>query len=108
MKDEKELIWIFKLLTSEYAGGFLRSKKVGCMRDFEKIAEASENDKDFRDWIKLFLIYRTSEKRGAKWGSNVKLYELDVDKMFKKMRDNCEYPIVYRFFDKRSTAGLTY
>jgi len=55
MKKEVEWKWIVNLLSSDYVKSSFGNNKSGCKRDFEKIAGASENNKEFHFWLE-FLI----------------------------------------------------
>jgi len=54
MKEEKEVIWLIKLYNSEYSQGglFNKNSKSACIKDFERLLEAPENDLSFGNWIK--------------------------------------------------------
>lgn len=67
MKPEKEFVWMVNLFNSPYLKkSIFKKQKVALKRDFEKIANASENSKDFRNWINELIDIKIIENIGSK------------------------------------------
>jgi hypothetical protein len=109
MKPEKELIWSFLLMQSDYAGGFLR-KKIGCKKDFERLVEAPEKDNTFFEWfnhlIEEGIVYPSGEIEVG-MGKKVQGYRVDFDLLLEKTRKNKFYHLIWKFFDDRALIGAS-
>ena len=55
MKDEKEALWIAKLLKSKFIKRIFGGSVGGCISDFEKAVGTYENDKEFRKWMNKLI-----------------------------------------------------
>lgn len=96
MKDEKECEWLVNLLNSELF------KHSGCKSDFERVAGASENNKDFRRWIDLLIERECVVFSCVKNG--VDTYVVDRKKLMDFLRKNRFYENMKRFILNQETA----
>jgi hypothetical protein len=58
MKKEKERDWLITLYESEHTKDLINLKispKPACIKDFERLACAGENNKEFRQWVKKLI-----------------------------------------------------
>lgn len=113
MKDEKELIWLITLAQSKFCPKFMKKPDMGCKKDFERLLGAPENDKDFLGWLKELiekkvLILAGQIQRGSSFSKNVDAYTIDFGKLMDLLRKNSLYDDLWKFFDSRSTAGVSY
>lgn len=96
MKKERELIWMVKLLNSEYVRTrSIKKQKSGCKRDFEILVGAPENDKNFRRFLNELIeqgyLVMFEKKRAV---GLIATYVVDSDKLRKRMVENPEYEAV--------------
>jgi len=109
MKEEKEVIWLIKLYNSEYSkiGFFNKNSKSACIKDFERLLEAPENDITFREWIKKMKNIGVIEfYEEIKIGSCGKTDSYVVNRTavlerLKEIKVYCE--ILFPFFNSRAT-----
>lgn len=105
MKQEIEYKWIVNLLNSDYLkGGFFKPSLGGCKKDFEKVAQAPENSKEFLKFFKELIEIGTIESCGKKSvgrSSNfVDHYLIIYVKLEKRLRSNVLYFPSKKIFDK--------
>lgn len=108
MKPEKEVIYLIKLYQSEYIKGFFKIK-TACIKDFERICFAPENDKSFRIWInemKEIGIIECVGKNSNKYGRNVDGFVVNRDLILKRLRNLDAYKNLVKFFDSRAMFGV--
>lgn len=89
MKREKEIHWIVNLLNNPKLYNSIFEKGGGCIKDFEKTANNSEKDKEFRQWFKYLFeedIIKVSSSRENLKGKPTVMYVLDKSRMLEYMR----------------------
>lgn len=110
MKSEKELVWIFVLLNSHFVRGTFTSPAKGCKKDYERLLNAPENNKEFNKWINELILEGSLEHSGKMEradGKNVETYIINPTALLNRLRKNMYYNQAYVFFDKRSTLGVS-
>ena len=112
MKEEKEIIWLTKLYLSDYAKKFIKSPKLCCIKDFEKLLDAPENNKDFNEWIKSMIqlgVLEFSEKIKIGYCRHlVNGYFVNRDQIKKRLREIETYSnVLYPYFSLIAELGLT-
>jgi hypothetical protein len=110
MKEEKEVIWLMKLYNCQYIkGGLFKSPKLGCIKDFERLLNAPENDKNFNEWIKkikLLKIIESNEKIKIGGIKEVDGYFVNKKEIINRLRELDIYlNILYPFFNSRVEVG---
>ena len=103
MKEEIEWKWLVNLLTegTAHMNGFLRKVKPACVKDFERLAGASENNKYFKEWFNtmakkgVFEFYELRNKY-------VKTYIINVKLMNKELTEYDIYKKIRRIFQKKA------
>jgi len=74
MKIEKEAKWLLLLYDSPFVRDLTELKispKPACKKDFERLVDSSENNKDFNEWFKKLIaeevfIFVGKNSRGAR------------------------------------------
>lgn len=108
MKQEKEVIYLIKLYQSDYIKGFFRIR-TACIKDFERICLAPENDKSFRIWIndmKSIGIIECIGKNSNKYGRNVDGFVVNRELILKRLRELEVYSDLVDFFSSRAMFGV--
>jgi len=104
MKPEIEFKWIVNLLNSQFLkGGFFRRQSSGCKSEFERIAEAPLNNKEFRKWLNYMIKENVFEffERKKVIGGNVDTFVINGGKLEKKLRENQIYDPTRKIFEKK-------
>lgn len=111
MKEEKEVIWLIKFYLSDYAKNLFKKNKVACVKDFERLVNAPNNDIRFRKWIKdminINVIEFSERKNNGGFGRTVNYYCVNRNEIIKRLREIDCYDSLVRFFDLRSTLGVS-
>jgi hypothetical protein len=112
MKEEKEVIWLIKLYNCQYIkGGLFKINKLACIKDFEKLLNAPENNSRFNHWIKEMIqlnVIEFSEKIKVGKGNLVDGYFINRDQIKKRLREIETYSkILYPYFSSIAELGLT-
>jgi hypothetical protein len=110
MKPEKELVWIFVLLSSHFVKGFFTSPEKGCKKDYERLLNAPENNKEFGKWVNDLISEGSLEHSGIMErsdGKRVETYIVNPKFLLERLRNNIYYNPAYVFFDSRSTLGVS-
>lgn len=110
MKSEKELVWIFVLLNSHFVKGLFTSPEKGCKKDYERLLNAPENNKEFNKWINELIQEGSLEHSGRierPDGKKVETYIVISSILLERLRKNTYYNPAYVFFDKRSAIGVS-
>ena len=89
MKPEKEVLWIVNLLKSRFVKRKFGGSIGGCKSDFEKVARASENNKDFRGWIDKLIEEGSIEffERKRVIGKSVNTYVVNSRRLVKRLKN---------------------
>jgi len=91
MKPEKEVLWMVNLLKSKFVKKKFGFSIGGYKSEFEKVAKASESNKEFRKWFDKLVEDGTIEifeKKSIGKGRNfVNTYVIDVSKLYKKLKE---------------------
>lgn len=99
MGDEKEIVWLVKLLQSKYTKRIIGTKS-GCKRDFEVELCISENDKNFRKFLDVLIQTDILEFQNVyKTG---KYYSLNR----KKLIDRLNHEPIFILFKKAIDRNL--
>jgi hypothetical protein len=109
MKEEKEVIWLCKLLISRFAKSVGRNS--GCKKDYERAVEASDNDKTFRQFMQKMIEYGAIEflEKKVAHGGYLNYYVVNKTVMKKCLRENKYYRELREYFLSEETAlGLGY
>jgi hypothetical protein len=89
MRDDKEIIWLVKLLNSNFYNSFFK-KNGGSISNFEKCANNSLRNEEFRNWFKKMNqkeIIKFLELRENRAGSPTKIYVIDKNKCWKYLKE---------------------
>jgi hypothetical protein len=91
MKEEKEVIWLIKLYNSEYSkSGIFGKQKCACIKEFERLLDAPENNSSFRNWIKQMKeieVIEFCEKIKIGQGNIVDGFIVNKDAIIKRLRE---------------------
>ncbi|MBU0958191.1 MAG: hypothetical protein KKF56_05270 [Nanoarchaeota archaeon] len=110
MKPEIEFKWIVNLLNSKFLKGGIFTESVGgCRSDFEKIAKAPENSKEFLKWFKqliedgTFELVNNNESTEKK---RVNYYVINGGLLEGKLMENELYKpakgVFYKYYKKKA------
>lgn len=98
MKTEIEFKWIVNLLNSEFlAGGFFRKQKSGCKSDFEKVAQAPLNSKEFSGWFDDMIV-----KKVFFCDADEQRFLINASLLEQELKNNPLYSSTRRIFQKKA------
>ena len=102
MKPEKEFKYIILLLNSQHMKSFLATKIGACKKDFEKILDAPENNKEFNDWINELIQEGSLEHNGRlqKGNTMVRGYLVNEKALLQRFKDNGLFEPAKKYFRK--------
>lgn len=105
MKQEKEVTWLIKLYQSKYIKGFFGSN-CACIKDFERLLDAPENDRLFRIWINQLkesgILEFSNKIDNRRNGISVDGFVINRDLVLKRLRELDIYSDLVKFFNLRS------
>ena len=110
MKPEKEMMWIAILYSSPHIKDPLNFKILpdpACKKDFERLVDASENNKDFNEWLNKLIELTILEPAGKITKGNrnnvvTEGYIVSARKLEEYAKRNFEelYKKFYKFFSR--------
>lgn len=110
MEEKKEVIWLIKLFQSEFVKSKFFNSKVACVKDFERLLNAPENDKNFRKWInemkELSVIEFFKKINNRRNGKPVDGFVVNKENVLKRLRSLETYDNLVKFFDSRAMFGV--
>lgn len=106
MKNEKELKWIWDLYNSPHCRDIMNfkiSSIPGCKKDFERICDIGENNREFNQWFKKLVsigVFIFVDRISHRSRNNVfsKGYTIDLKKLLKYAKENPYYSNARKFF----------
>ena len=106
MKPEKEFAWLLKLSTSDYCGNLFKTPKLGCKKDFERLLNAPENDKEFTRWFNSLIsseifVYSENIQKNM-FGRSVPGYNVNLNNTLEFLRTMEYYDLAHKLFNSRA------
>jgi len=108
MKIEKEMKWILLLYDSPYVKDLTELKvspRHACKKDFERLVDAPENNKDFNLWFKKLIveevfIFVGKGKRGTRNNIFVDEYIIHAGNLVRYAKKNPLYSKSKKFINR--------